>query len=107
MLIRVPLKLANERKSKPPPTSYFEVSFGASCAIAGRQKIKAITKSPANFFISNTLQGIHRLPISFSAYDAGRGTLGYRAAKSKWKSFGVECWLSCGGTAESQNHVAE
>src|ERR1700722_6557979 len=89
MLNRVPLKLANERKSKPPPPSYFEVSFGASCAIAGRQKIMAVTKSPANFFISNTLQELLRLAISFSAYDAGSGTLGYRAAKSKWKSFGV------------------
>src|SRR5580704_3956647 len=98
ILNRVPLKLLNERKSKPPPISYFEVSFGASCAIAGRQKTKAITKSPANFFISNTLQDILRLPISFSAYDAGSGTLGYRVAKSKWKSFSVR------GLAKSQWH---
>src|ERR1700722_8448570 len=88
MLSRVPLKLPNERKSKPPPTSYFEVSFGASWATAGRQKIEAITKNPANFFISNTLQELLRLATSFSAYDAGSGTLGYRAAKSKWKSSG-------------------
>src|SRR3984885_263240 len=88
MLSRGPLKLPNERKAKPPPTSYFEVSFGPCCAIPGRRKIKAITKSPATFFIYNSLQELLRLATSFSAYDAGSGTLGYRAAKSKWKSSG-------------------